>query len=81
MKRRPEQRQNECWIAVIDKGKGIAENVMANAFIPFYSTKASGSGLGVALCREITDAHHGNSWLFNRDGGGLTVRVIIPYQG
>ncbi len=78
---RLEQRQNESCISVMDKGKGISENVMANALIPFYSTKASGSGLGLALCREITDAHHGNIGLFNRDGGGLTVRVILPYQG
>ncbi|MUH72379.1 ATP-binding protein [Psychrosphaera haliotis] len=78
---RLEQRQNESCISVMDKGKGISENVMANALIPFYSTKASGSGLGLALCREITDAHHGNIGLFNREGGGLTVRVILPYQG
>lgn len=78
---RLEQRQHESCISVMDKGKGISENVMANALIPFYSTKASGSGLGLALCREITDAHHGNIGLFNRDDGGLTVRVILPYQG
>jgi len=76
-----EQRQNESCISVMDKGKGISENVMANALIPFYSTKASGSGLGLALCREITDAHHGNIGLFNRENGGLMVRVILPFQG
>ncbi|GAB2996714.1 sensor histidine kinase [Psychrosphaera aestuarii] len=75
-----EQRQNESCISVMDKGKGISESVMANALIPFYSTKPSGSGLGLALCREITDAHHGHIGLFNRDEGGLAVRVVLPFK-
>jgi two-component system nitrogen regulation sensor histidine kinase NtrY len=62
----------------MDKGKGMSDTVMASALIPFYSTKASGSGLGLALCREITDAHHGQIALYNRDEGGLVVRVVLP---
>lgn len=73
-----EQRKTESCILVIDKGKGISDAVMASALIPFYSTKPTGSGLGLALCREITDAHHGHIGLFNRDEGGLAVRVVLP---
>lgn len=65
-------------IEVLDRGKGMSEQVMANALVPFYSTKASGSGLGLALCREIVEAHHGQIALFNREGGGLGVRVSLP---
>lgn len=65
-------------IEVSDRGKGMSENVMASALIPFYSTKASGSGLGLALCREITDAHNGYIGLMNRESGGLCVRVSLP---
>lgn len=65
-------------ISVSDQGKGISESVMNNVLVPFYSTKASGSGLGLALCREITDAHHGHISLTNREGGGLVVRVTLP---
>ncbi len=75
-----EQRKSESCITVIDKGKGISEAVMANALIPFYSTKPAGSGLGLALCREITDAHHGQIGLYNRDEGGLAVRVVLPFH-
>jgi nitrogen fixation/metabolism regulation signal transduction histidine kinase len=75
-----EQRQSESCITVIDRGKGISDAVMANALIPFYSTKPAGSGLGLALCREITDAHHGQIGLYNRDEGGLAVRVVLPFQ-
>jgi nitrogen fixation/metabolism regulation signal transduction histidine kinase len=72
-----EQRKTESCIIVMDRGKGISDTVMASALIPFYSTKPSGSGLGLALCREITDAHHGHIGLFNRDDGGLAVRVVL----
>jgi nitrogen fixation/metabolism regulation signal transduction histidine kinase len=75
-----EQRNTDSCITVMDKGKGMSDSVMANALIPFYSTKASGSGLGLALCREITDAHHGQIGLYNRDEGGLAVRVVLPFN-
>ena len=75
-----EQRKSESCITVIDKGKGISDAVMANALIPFYSTKPAGSGLGLALCREITDAHHGQIGLYNQDEGGLAVRVVLPFH-
>jgi two-component system nitrogen regulation sensor histidine kinase NtrY len=73
-----QERINDTVIMVTDRGKGIAESRLDSVLIPFYSTKASGSGLGLALCREIIDAHHGNITLHNRDGGGLMVRVILP---
>lgn len=66
-------------ISVNDQGKGMSEQVMANALIPFYSTKVAGSGLGLALCREIVEAHHGQISLHNRKHGGLSVHVILPH--
>ncbi|MGS0496519.1 sensor histidine kinase [Pseudoalteromonas mariniglutinosa] len=65
-------------ISVSDQGKGMSEQVMANALIPFYSTKVTGSGLGLALCREIVEAHHGQISLHNRNSGGLNIHVILP---
>lgn len=65
-------------INVSDRGKGIAESRLQSVLIPFYSTKSAGTGLGLALCREIVDAHHGNIVLQNRDGGGLVVKVLLP---
>ena len=72
------QQQSESIIMVTDNGKGIAESRLNSVLIPFYSTKATGSGLGLALCREIIDAHHGSIALYNRDAGGLLVRVALP---
>ncbi len=67
-------------IEVSDRGSGMNEAVMANALVPFYSTKRSGTGLGLALAREIIEAHGGRISLNNRAGGGLAVTLFLPLQ-
>ena len=65
-------------IEVLDRGMGMSEAVIAHALLPFYSTKRNGTGLGLALAREIAEAHGGKIGVANLDGGGLRVSVTIP---
>jgi nitrogen fixation/metabolism regulation signal transduction histidine kinase len=70
--------QDVVRIEVTDRGQGMNDAVLTNALVPFYSTKRSGTGLGLALAREIAEAHGGRITLGNRDGGGLAVTMIVP---
>jgi nitrogen fixation/metabolism regulation signal transduction histidine kinase len=70
--------QDALRIDVLDRGSGMNDAVLTNALVPFYSTKRSGTGLGLALAREIAEAHGGRITLGNRDGGGLAVTLILP---
>ena len=65
-------------VRVIDRGSGMSEQVLSSALLPFYSTKQTGSGLGLPLCREIVEAHGGSLNLANRRDGGLIVEFSIP---
>jgi len=71
--------RNRHWhIDVLDRGGGMSPAVLENALIPFYSTKRSGSGIGLALAREVAEAHGGRLSLNNRPDGGTMVTLQLP---
>lgn len=68
---------NAVSIQVVDNGPGIANE--ANLFVPFYTTKKSGSGVGLALARQIAEAHGGTLELRNRaDASGCIAELRLP---
>jgi signal transduction histidine kinase len=65
----------EVWIR--DDGPGLANT--ANLFVPFFTTKPGGSGIGLVLCRQIAEAHGGTLHLDNRpDTRGCEARLSLP---
>jgi two-component system, NtrC family, nitrogen regulation sensor histidine kinase NtrY len=68
-------------IEVADRGPGMPPEILERALLPFYSTKRSGTGLGLALAREIVEAHGGQLQLGLREGGGLAAVLRIPQPG
>jgi two-component system nitrogen regulation sensor histidine kinase NtrY len=73
------QQDNQLIISVIDQGQGITNP--QNLFVPFYTTKANGHGVGLGLCQNIIEQHGGQLTLKNnKNGVGATARVVLPLQ-
>ena len=68
----------EVWVQ--DEGPGISNT--ANLFVPFFTTKPGGSGIGLVLCRQIAEAHGGSLTLEDRlDARGCVARLRLPLDG
>ena len=65
-------------LAVLDRGRGMDDDAMKKALLPFYSSKQTGSGLGLPLCTEIMTSHGGALRLERRAGGGTAVVCMLP---
>lgn len=65
-------------ICVDDTGPGIPDDVRQSIFDPFFTTKQRGTGLGLAVTREIIEAHRGTITCESRKGGGTRFRIALP---
>ncbi|MFO1311072.1 MAG: PAS domain S-box protein [Burkholderiales bacterium] len=65
-------------LAVADSGPGIAPDDLERIFEPFVSTKRHGLGLGLAICRSITESHRGRMRATNNADGGATLHLELP---
>jgi signal transduction histidine kinase len=67
-------------VEVTDEGRGIPPEDQAKLFTPFYTTKAKGSGLGLAVSHKIVEEHGGRCSVKSPPGQGTTVRVYLPVK-
>ncbi len=70
---------NNLILKIKDNGKGIPPSTLQKAFLPFYTTKNGGSGIGLSLSRQIMYAHKGNIELYSDDTGTF-VKLIFPLK-
>ena len=65
-------------LAVQDSGGGIPADDLARIFDRFYTTKATGLGMGLSIARSLIEAHDGRLWAENNPNGGATFTFIVP---
>jgi len=70
----------EIQIEISNTGPGIPQEIMANIFNPFFTTKSAGTGLGLAIVHRIITSHHGSINVKNRaePEGGVTFQIGLP---
>lgn len=68
-------------VKIMDNGQGISEEVKANIFTPNFTTKSSGTGLGLAMCKRIIEQSEGEIWFETQLGKGTAFFVKLPING
>ncbi len=66
-------------VAIGDRGTGIAPEQLEQLFKPFFTTKDSGMGMGLNICRSIIEHHHGRLWAEANPGGGCRFIFTVPF--
>lgn len=70
----------EILVAVEDQGPGITSDIVDRIFDPFFSTKPEGTGMGLAICRSIVEAHNGRLWAASLPKGGAILQFTVRAQ-
>lgn len=65
-------------IAIADTGCGMGEEAAAQVFMPFASTKPTGMGIGLNICRSLIELHRGRLWFTRNAGAGCTFHIALP---
>ena len=66
-------------IIIKDNGNGIPEAMQSKIFTPNFTTKTSGTGLGLAMCKGIVEQSQGKIWFETREGKGTSFFVELPF--
>ncbi len=77
---RTARKDDEVRVSVRDEGAGIPAATLPHIFEAFYTTKPTGMGMGLAICRAIVEAHGGRIWALNDPEGGATFEFSLPIE-
>jgi signal transduction histidine kinase len=72
---------NDLQVAIADNGDGIPQEMQVKIFTPNFTTKTSGTGLGLAMCKGIVEQAGGRIWFATKEGEGTTFFVQLPLSG
>ena len=70
--------ENRIQVSVIDYGDGIDQETAQQLFNPFYTTKTTGMGMGLAICQSIIQLHGGRLWFTRNTDKGTTFHFTLP---
>lgn len=70
--------EDQLEIEVKDNGKGIPESEKQNIFVPYFTTKSAGTGLGLAMVKQMVELHHGTIHFSSEEGKGTSFFVELP---
>lgn len=73
-------KDNEAVLEVADQGPGIPAEVLPNLFMPFFTTKENGLGMGLSICRSIIEFHEGRIWATSVAGQGSSFLFALPIR-
>ncbi|MGB3225672.1 MAG: ATP-binding protein [Desulforhopalus sp.] len=74
------QSNNTCRICIKDSGEGMSEETQSKMFDPFFSASRGGTGLGLAVCHQIVEQHHGYFEVTSQIGQGTSVAIVLPQE-
>ena len=72
--------QEKLVIMIKDQGVGMDRETLENIFVPFFSKKPQGTGLGMAITKKVIDAHQGNIFLRSQPDRGTEVTIELPFR-
>jgi two-component system, NtrC family, nitrogen regulation sensor histidine kinase NtrY len=70
--------QGTILISIRDNGEGIPPDMQERIFVPNFTTKSSGTGLGLAMCKGIVEQAKGRIWFETEQGEGTVFHVELP---
>jgi two-component system nitrogen regulation sensor histidine kinase NtrY len=67
-----------CKITISDNGKGIPEDRQNKVFVPYFTTKSTGTGIGLSITKQIIENHNGKIYFESKENSGTSFYIELP---